>query len=286
MENKKRVFVTGITGNQGSALTRHLLDMGHKVIGLTRNVNSEKARNWKKQGVTLVQGDLDYPASFAQEMNQADAIYFFQALQKKKSEIQQAKRFIDALEQEKSNHLVYSSVAGADLKTGIPHFESKNEIEHYIKATGLNHTVLRPVSFFENDLIPQAASSIRKGKFTTPLKRSCKQQLIGVDHIGKIAAQVISQPEKYSGKTLTIATDQYQISDIPKLYAEAMNKPVKYKKLPGLIVRLAMGADLHKMFSYMNKHNFCPTEDINAVRKEFGIEGDYKSWAKQHFGKG
>ena len=31
------------------------------------------------------------------------------------------------------NHLVYSSVAAADLKTGIPHFESKLEIENYIR---------------------------------------------------------------------------------------------------------------------------------------------------------
>ncbi|MDX1314381.1 MAG: NmrA family NAD(P)-binding protein, partial [Eudoraea sp.] len=175
MEYRKRVFVTGITGNQGSALSRHLLKMGHDVIGLTRNVNSEKAQKWKEQGVTLVEGDLDNPSSYSSHMKDADAVYFFQALQKMNSEIQQAKRFIDALEQEKSNHLVYSSVAGADLQTGIPHFESKNEIEQYIKASGLNHTVLRPVSFFENDLIPQAASSIRKGKFTTPLKKSCKQ---------------------------------------------------------------------------------------------------------------
>ena len=284
MENKKHVFVTGITGNQGAAVARHLLKSGYAVTGLTRNANSEKANHWKSQGVNIVEGDLDDTSSYAEVMNEADTIYLVQALQKKNSEIEQGKQFINAIASENSKHLVYASVAGADLDTGIPHFDSKNEIEKHIKASGLNYSILRPVSFYENDLIPHSARSIRKGKFTTPLKGSCKQQLIGVDHIGKIAAQVISQPDKYSGKTLTIATDEYQVSDIPEMYTEAMGKPVKYGKLPGLIVRFALGSDLHKMFSYMNKHNFCPTEDVSAVREEFGIEGDYKSWAKQHFG--
>ena len=284
MENKKHVFVTGITGKQGAAVARHLLQMGHEVTGLTRNANSEKANQWKDQGVHIIEGDLDDTSTYTSDLNKTDAIYLVQALQKKDSEIRQGQQFVDAVKSVDCKHLVYASVAGADLSTGVPHFDSKNEIEKHIKASGLNFSILRPVSFYENDLIPQVASGIRKGNFTTALNKSSKQQLIGVDHIGKIAAQVISNPEEYSGKTLTIATDQYQISEIPELYSSVMNKPVKYKKLPGLIVRLAMGRDLHKMFSYMNKHDFCPTEDVQKIRDEFGIEGDYKSWAKEHFG--
>ena len=284
MENKKRVFVTGITGNQGGAVAGNLLESGHKVIGLTRKAGSEKANQWKARGAKIIEGDLNDPSSYASEMNTADAIYFVQALQKKKREIAQGKRFVDSLKAGENKLLVYASVAGADQDTGIPHFDSKNEIEKHIKASDLDYTILRPVSFYENDLIPQVAGNIKKGKFVTPLNKSCKQQLIGVDHIGRIAAQVISKSDKYSGKTLTIATDQYEIADIPELYSETMNKEVKYKKLPGLIVRVAMGGDLHKMFKYMNQHDFCPTKDIKGIREEFGIEGDYKSWVKQYFG--
>ena len=135
MENKKRVFVTGITGKQGAAVAAHLLKSGHEVMGLTRNANSEKAKNWNYQGVHIVEGDLNDAASFSNELNKADAIYLVQALQKKHSEIEQGKRFVDAVKTAKNQHLVYASVAGADLNTGIPHFDSKNEIEKHIKAS-------------------------------------------------------------------------------------------------------------------------------------------------------
>jgi len=47
-------------------------------------------------------------------------------------------------------HLVYSSISGADLRTGIPHVESKARIEEHIQALGLPATILRPVSFMDN----------------------------------------------------------------------------------------------------------------------------------------
>jgi hypothetical protein len=107
--------------------------------------------------------------------------------------------------------------------------------------------------------------------------------MIGVDDIGKIAAHVISNPERYSGKKVSIATDENQIGNLPQLFSEVIKKPVTYKKLPGLIVRLAMGKDLHKMFKYMNQNDFCVVHNISDVRNEFGIHGDFKNWITQNF---
>ena len=281
--SSKQVFVTGITGNQGSAVTRHLLASGHTVVGLTRDTNSEKAKHWKGQGVTLVKGVLEDPSSYKAEMSASDAVFFVQSLQKKKGEIEQGKVFINAAKEWKIKHLVYSSVLGADLNTGVPHFESKFELEKLIASSGLNFTVLRPASFFENCLFPQVADGIRKGSFVSPLKASCRQQMIGVDDIGKIAEKVISDPKKYMGKTLSIATDEQLIGDLPGVFSEAIQKPVKYKKLPGIFALLFMGRDLHKMFGYMNRNGFSIVDDVQKVRDEFGIEGNFESWAKLHF---
>ena len=45
---------------------------------------------------------------------------------------------------------MYSSVAGADQGTGIPHLESKAGIEAHIRRLGVPATVLRPAFFMEN----------------------------------------------------------------------------------------------------------------------------------------
>jgi len=283
MEIKKHIFVTGITGNQGSATARYLLDSGHEVTGLTRDSNSEKAMHWKNQGVTIVEGDLDDPSTYQSEMNGSDAIFLIQSLQSKNKEIRQGKQFIDTVISNEIKHLVYTSVYGADLNTGIPHFDSKYEIEKHIRSSKINYTILRPASFYENYLFPRVANSIKKGKFITPLNKTCKQQMISVDVIGKIAAQVISNPEKYSGRTLSIATDEIQIGNLPQLFSEAINRPVRYKKLPGFIVRLAMGNDLHKMFKYMNENEFSMIDNIQDVRDEFNIQVDFKYWVTQNF---
>ena len=44
-------------------------------------------------------------------------------------------------------HLVYTSVGGAERKSGLPHFESKWQIEEHIRSLGLPATILRPVLF-------------------------------------------------------------------------------------------------------------------------------------------
>ena len=283
MGHKKTFFITGITGNQGSAVTKHLLEQNNAVIGLTRNANSEKAKQWKEKGVVIIQGNINNPDSFQSYLDQADAVYLVQALQRKDKEILEGKRFIDAIKPEKETHLVYASVLGADLDTTIPHFDSKFELENYIKSKKLDYTILRPASFYENHLFPRVATDIKKGKYISPLNQTCNQQMIGVDDIGKIAAAVFSNKAKYHNKTISIATDEWQIGEIPQVFSEAINKSVNYKKLPGFITRLVMGKDLSKMFKYMNENNFSVINNIKEVRDEFHISGDFRSWVNKNF---
>lgn len=283
MEHKKNIFITGITGNQGSAVAKHQLEQNNSIYGLTRNANSEKAKQWKAKGIKIIEGNINNPETFQSYLDQADIVYLVQALQQKNKEILQGKQFIDSIKSESNTHLIYASVLGADLNTAVPHFESKLEIENYIKSKNLNYTILRPASFYENHLFPRVANEIRKGNYISPLNKLCKQQMIGIDDIGKIVATIISNKEEYNNKTISIATDEWRIGDLPQVFSEAINKPVNYKKLPGFITRLAMGKDLSKMFKYMNQNDFCVIDNIQDVRDEFNINGDFRSWINKNF---
>lgn len=284
LETSKKILITGITGQQGGALAHCLLDQKVTIFGLTRNKNSDKSKAFASKGITIIEGDLDNSSSYKSHLDTMDAVFFVQAFEQgKDNEIKQGKQFIDCVKSKGIKHLVYSSVMGADLKTGVPHFESKYVLEKYIKASGLNYTILRPASFNENFLNPEITKRLEKGKLVMPLKKTVTQQYISTDDVGKIAAKVITHPEAYQNKTISIATDERQITEVAKMFGSAMKKEIKYQKLPGLITRLLMGKDLYKMFNYMNQNDFVVVKDIEAVKKEFDGLGNLNQWIIDHF---
>ena len=60
-------------------------------------------------------------------------------------------------------HLVYSSVADTNKKTGVPHFESKYLVEKHIAGLGIPYTISAPASFMENIVAPWSIGALRQG---------------------------------------------------------------------------------------------------------------------------
>src|SRR6185295_612875 len=182
-------FVTGSTGNQGGAVATNLIKNGFKVKALVRNPDADKALRLRKQNVEVVKGDLNDLDSFRSHLRGIDGIFSVQAFEKGiKLEIKQGIGLADLAKENNVGHFLYSSVAGADLNTGIPHFESKFKIENHIKQIGLPYSIIRPTSFFENFLLPPVRSRIVKGRLSSPIKANRMQQLIGAVDIGEISA--------------------------------------------------------------------------------------------------
>jgi len=280
----KNVLIAGITGNQGGAVARHLIDKNIKIYGLTRNSTSAKAKELTELGIQILQGDLDDLSSYKNYLENMDTVFFVQALEQgSENEIKQGKIFLAEVKKQGIKHLVYSSVLCADLKTGVPHFDSKYVLEKYIKQNEITHTILRPASFNENFLNPEITKRILKGKLVMPLNKNVIQQYISTDDIGKIAAQVINDPKTYKNKTISIATDERSLTEVAEIFSEVLNKKISYQKLPGIITWLVMGKDLRTMFTYMNKNNFKAVEDIDTLKNEFIGLGNLKQWIANQF---
>ncbi len=76
----KTVLVTGATGRQGGAVVRHMLPKGWKLRALTRNSSSHAAQELARQGVEVVQGDLEDVASLERASRSVYGIYSVQEL--------------------------------------------------------------------------------------------------------------------------------------------------------------------------------------------------------------
>jgi hypothetical protein len=59
-----------------------------------------------------------------------------------KCEVEQGKNLADAARKAGVEHFVYSSVGGVERNSGISHWESKWEIENYIRKFGLPATMI------------------------------------------------------------------------------------------------------------------------------------------------
>lgn len=281
MSPPKKIFVTGVTGNQGGSVLRDLLNNGFYVKALVRNPAAAKfAANDRLE---IIKGDLNDPASYQDHLQNVDGVFcilsYDYGIDK---EIKQGIALIDVSRQNNVKHFLYSSVIGCDLHTGIPHWESKFKIETYLKSAGMNYTVIRPPSFFENLLLPQVRKRIIKGKLVLPTRKHKTQQFSSAEDVGKVALIIFSNPEEYNARIIHFAAEQMHGEEIATRLSNVMGKQIKFQQLPALITRLALGRDLAKMFRWVNNNDVL-FADINISKKEFPGLLDFESWAKRHF---
>ena len=228
--NNKVILVTGATGKQGGAVTRHLMNDGWKVRALVRDPDKDKAQALRKQGAELARGDfydrgsLDsalrgvYGAFSVQNFWLPDVGY--------EGEIKQGEHLADAAKGAGVEHFVYSSVGAAHRGMGQKHFESKWVVERYLEDIGLLHTIIRPVGFMEN--IEWSRAQISNGMLQSMGVRADKRtQLIAVEDIGAIVAILFSNRLEYLGRTLEIAGDELTESEKAEKLTEVVGRRVK-----------------------------------------------------------
>lgn len=282
------ILVTGATGQQGGAVARHLLVAGFPVRALVRHPDSAAAQALAQKGVELRTGDFSQPESLSRALAGVHGVFSVQPLLPGRAEVevQWGKQMADAALAAGVRHFIYASVLGADKAPEVPHFASKFLIEQYIRAIGLPATILRPAGFMENMLMPVVLKGIARGKLTTPNDVDVPLPQIAVEDIGAVAAKAFAAPEQTIGQRLTLVGDAASVREQAAVLSRVMGRTVKPGKLPGLIVRFALGRDLHAMFRWLDtKVNTVPFDCKNLEALHLD-QIAFEEWARQHFGEG
>src|ERR1051326_994274 len=176
--NQKLILVTGATGKQGGAALQLLRERNYNVRALTRHPDRPEAAKLMGHGTEIVRGDLNDLPSLVRAVDGVHGVYGVTTPMDDgaEREVEQGKNLVDAAKRSGVSHFVLSSVAAADGKTGIPHFESKFVIEEHLRSSGLKYTVFRPVFFMENWL--GMRQTIEEGTLALPLTADRKLQMI------------------------------------------------------------------------------------------------------------
>ena len=265
----KTILVTGATGQQGGAVTRQLLKQpAFTVRALTRDPTKPAARALAQAGAEVIQGDLDDPASVRRALEGAYGVFSVQNFMEAgfDGEIRQGKLIADAAKAAGVQHFVYSSVVSADRHTGLPHFESKWQIEQDIGQGGLSHTILRPAFFMQN-WYSYMREPIQNGTLPLPLNPQTPLQQISVEDIGAFAALAFQNPSKWHGRTIELAGEELTMLRVAELLTRALGRPVRYVQVPWGQFQQNAGQEMTRMYRWFNEIGY--HVNIAALRKEY-----------------
>jgi uncharacterized protein YbjT (DUF2867 family) len=280
----KTILVTGATGQQGGATVDALLASacGWKVIALSRTPEARAARALVARGVQVMRGDMTDRASLREAMKGVHGVYSVQtnATAGGDGEIRQGKLVADAAAECGVAHFVYSSVGGAERRSGVPHFESKWDIENHIRKLGLAATILRPATFMDNlAKVPMRAIMLSMMKTFVPDTKPL--QLIAVRDIGAFAALAFDRPQEFVGQAIELAGDTLTRPQIITALKNAGMSPAISLRFPTLLTR-RLPEDFPLMFNWFADHGF--QADIRKLRVRRPKLLTLSAWAETRAG--
>ncbi|AGS22351.1 NmrA/HSCARG family protein [Rhizobium etli] len=281
MSKERRVLVTGATGQQGGAVARALVARGHRVRAICRRPESDSARRLAAAGVEVVAGDLDDAASVTQAASGVDTMFLMGNSYEAgtDAETRQGITAANAAKAAGIGHLIYSSVADADRKTGIPHFDSKFRVEQHIAGLGVPYTISAPVAFMENTVAPWALDGLRQGVYAAALPPGRVLQQICLADIGAFVAALAERREQVFGRRFDIAGDELSGEDQVRILSEVLRRPIGYQELPIAAMR-QQSEDAARMYEWFDRTGY--DADIASLRRDFPEIGwhRYADWAR------
>jgi len=218
-EHKRRVLVTGATGNVGQHVVSELRQTGVAVRALTRSPRSGSL----PEDVEVLVGDLAALETFAAGLEGIDAVFlvwpFF--------DVELAPALLAALEPR--TRVVYLSAAsvtddGAE-QPGLFHAD----MERAITRSGLAYTFLRPTGFATNTLM--WASQIRAdGVVRWPYGRA-RRSLIHERDVAAVAARALVDDRHAGAKYVLTGPETLTQREQVQIIGEVLKKPVRYDEL-------------------------------------------------------
>jgi uncharacterized protein YbjT (DUF2867 family) len=271
------ILVLGATGGQGGAVLAALRQRSSTVRALVRDPEAPTARLLRSNtGVEIAAGSLHDRESLARAMDGVANVFAVTTPFDKgvDAEVEQGRAIVAAARDAEVPHLVYSSVAGADRRTGVPHFDSKAAVEKELIASGISSTILGPTYFFENTLA--GTERVRAGVLELPLSPDRPLQQLARRDLGAFAAEVLLHPGRYAGARIELAGAALAPVQMAYALSQAIGRRVRHSQvsLDGIA-----DDDMRAMWRFLNGPGYqVDIAGLHQAHPEIGWT-TYSDWA-------
>ena len=254
------IVVAGATGKQGGAVAARLIERGHKVRALTRNPQKPNAKALALAGAEVVEADLEDRSSLDRALAGAAAVFSVQDFLEAgiEAEVRQGLNLTEAAAAARVEHVVYSGASTMDRNTGVPHLDSKWQIEQKVRSLDIPWTVFRPAAFMENWAWEQA-TILAEGVVALPGRPDMTYRQVSVRDIAAMTVQALEQPEVWAGQIVALAGDALTPVEVAEVFSRVLGRELRYRQIDWDTCRETQGEELTLMFRYFD---------------EFGMDGD------------
>ncbi len=253
MSQKKIIVIFGATGAQGGGLARAILNDANSefaVRAVTRDPNSDKAKELAAMGAEVVTGDVDDMESMKRVLTGAYGAYFvtfFWAHFSPEKEMAEAKNMAAAAKDAGLKHVIWSTLEDVRKyvplndnsmptlhgKYKVPHFDGKGESDQYFIDAELPVTFML-ASYYWDNLIYFGMGPKRgaDGKLAITFPMGDKKMAgIAAGDIGKCAYGIFKKGEELIGKRIGIAGDQLTCAAMAEALSKALGEEVVYNEI-------------------------------------------------------
>jgi uncharacterized protein YbjT (DUF2867 family) len=312
MAEKKIIAVVGATGAQGGGLVRAILNDKDGVFAaraLTRNPNSDKAKELAKMGAEVVAADLDNLESLKKAFTGAYGVYgvtnFWEHFSPEK-EMEQAKAIAKASKEAKVKHVIWSSLDDTRKwiplsdnrmptlqgKYKVPHFDAKGESNKFFTESGVPTTIFNTVFYWENFIyFGQGPKKGPDGKISISLPLSDKKMpSIAVEDIGKCALAIFKNGDKYIGKTVGIAGEHVTGKQFAEAFSKALGKEVSYNAISAETYRgfgFPGADDMGNMYQFKAEFekDYCQSRSVELAKTLNPSLQTFTTWLEKNKNK-
>lgn len=292
MNKKKIIAVMGATGAQGGGLVRAILDdksNGFTVRAITRNPDSDKAKELEKLGAEVFSADIDVEKTLNEAFKDAYGAYcvtFYWSHFSPEKELAEAAAMARAAKHTGVQHVIWSTLEDTRKwvplnddrmptlmgKYKVPHFDAKGEANRFFAELDLPVTYML-TSFYWDNFIHFGMGPKRDadGKLAITMPMGDKKLPgIAAEDIGKCAYGIFKNPD-FIRKTVGIAGEHLTGSQMAESMTEALGQEVRYNSIsPEAYRRLGFpGAeDLGNMFQFKRdfEEMYCGARNLSFTR--------------------
>ncbi|KAJ7490657.1 hypothetical protein FB451DRAFT_1552296 [Mycena latifolia] len=283
MSSTRIVAVFGATGLQGSAVVEALLKDGtFTPRAISRDPESEASLELKARGVEVVKGDSGDKAGLVDALRGSEAVFGVT--------LPVGKNMVDAAKEARVRFFVFSSLPSLKRLSGgkyknVTAYDDKEEIEEYLKASGIANASLHLGGFLENfwtrntlKKMPTGFNiSIPKYSPTSP----SRQAFTWVGHdVAESALALLknyTDPSKsVSGKSYPVVTAEMPYPNLAAMTAKALGVEVTFTSIASSgIPMLDEMFEAHAELNGLYTATPVPNPDLVALGAKFGTMEEF-----------